>query len=171
MPINTDPHIHENVICANIFVRQGDKYLMLKRSREKKFAPGVVHPIGGKVDKDENPFMAAEREVLEEAGINVKNIRLEAVILEILPPTGAGKDWLIFHFSADYKSGKIKTTEEGELIWLDKKDILGQDLFPSLRYVIKNILNPKDGTVFTTVYYNKKGEVDKKKSFVDRCVV
>ena len=86
MPINQEAFIHQNIICANIFVRKGDKYLVLRRWKKKKFAAGVVHPIGGKVDQGENPYLAAKREVLEEAGIEVKNMRLEAVILEINPP-------------------------------------------------------------------------------------
>lgn len=50
MPINQEPNIHKLVICANIFVRKDGKYLLLKRSPKKKFAPGVVHPFGGKLD-------------------------------------------------------------------------------------------------------------------------
>ena len=52
MPINTRPHIHEMVICANMFVRKGGKYLLLKRSSHKLFMPDYVHPIGGKVDPE-----------------------------------------------------------------------------------------------------------------------
>ena len=56
----------------------------------------MVHPIGGKVDPDENPYIAAERELLEEAGIKVKNIKLEAVVLELKPVKNEDENWLIF---------------------------------------------------------------------------
>lgn len=98
MAINTDPHIHSLVMCANVFVRKDGKYLLLKRSPMKKFAPNVVHPIGGKIDPDENPLLGAERELFEEAGVHVKNVRLEAVILELMP-TGETPGFKLVDFS------------------------------------------------------------------------
>ena len=77
MPINTDPHIHNLVLCANIFVRKDGKYLVMKRSPSKKYLPNAVHPIGGKLDPHEDPYIGAQRELLEEAGIIVKNMRVE----------------------------------------------------------------------------------------------
>src|SRR3989338_6903346 len=119
MPINTDPHIHQLVMCGHIFVRKDGKYLILKRSSEKRYAPGVVHPIGGKIDQNEEPLTGAQRELFEEAGIRVKNVKLEAIILEVSPDyTRKEENWLIFHFSGDYDSGEIQQTEEGEIVLL-----------------------------------------------------
>lgn len=171
MAINTAPHIHNLVICANIFVRKDGKYLLLKRSSQKKYAPNVIHPIGGKVDSNENPYAGAQRELLEEAGIKVKNMRLEGVIMEIKPVKGEDENWLIFHFSADYDTGELITTEEGEFVYLDDSEILKQDLFPSVRPIIHNILNLKDGTVFFTVAYNDEGKVVEKTKSISLCVV
>lgn len=169
MPINQAPHIHQLIICANVFVHKDRKYLLLKRSPHKRYAPGVVHPIGGKLDPDENPYQGAMRELTEEAGIKVKNVRLEAVLLEILPIPNEPNNWLIFHFSADYHSGKLKATEEGEFVWLTARQILRQKLFPSLRPVIKHILNPRAGTVFATMAYKNKNEINKKSLIIDKC--
>lgn len=171
MAINTAPHIHNLVICANIFVRKDGKYLLLKRSPQKKYAPNVIHPIGGKVDSNENPYTAAQRELLEEAGIKVKNMRLEGVIMEIKPVKGEDENWLIFHFSADYDTGELTTTEEGEFVYLNDSEILKQDLFPSVRPIIHNILNQKDGTVFFTVAYNDEGKIVEKTKSISLCVV
>lgn len=171
MAINTAPHIHNLVICANIFVRKDGKYLLLKRSPQKKYAPNVIHPIGGKVDQNENPYTGAQRELLEEAGIKVKNMRLEAVIMEIKPVKGEDENWLIFHFSADYESGELLTTEEGEFVFLSAEEIPNQDLFPSVRPIIQNILNPKDGTVFFTLEYDDEGKVVEETKNINLCVV
>ena len=171
MPINTAPHIHNLVICANIFVRKDGKYLLLKRSPQKKYAPNVIHPIGGKVDPNENPYAGAQRELLEEAGIKVKNMRLEAVIMEIKPVKDEDENWLIFHFSADYDSGELITTEEGEFVYLDAGEIPKQDLFPSVRPIIQHILNPKDGTVFFTVSYDDNGKVVEETKSISLCTI
>ncbi|MFA4817373.1 MAG: NUDIX domain-containing protein [Parcubacteria group bacterium] len=171
MAINQNPQIHNLVICANIFVRKDGKYLLLKRSPLKKYAPNFVHPIGGKVDQNENPLIGSQRELLEEAGIRVKNMRLEAVILEIKPVKDEDENWLIFHFSADYESGELLSTEEGEFIFLNVDKIADQDLFPSVKPVIQNILNPSDGTVFLTVKYNNDGNIIKEANDIGSCVV
>ena len=171
MPINTAPHIHNLVICANIFVRKDGKYLLLKRSPLKKYAPNFIHPIGGKVDQNENPYTGAERELFEEAGIKVKNMRLEAVIMEIKPVKNEDENWLIFHFSGDYDSGEILTTEEGEFVFLGPEEIPNQDLFPSVKPIIDHILNPKDGTVFFTVEYDNNGKVINETKTINVCAV
>jgi len=171
MPINTTPHIHNLVICANVFVRKDGKYILLKRSPQKKYAPNFIHPIGGKVDPDENPYTGAQRELFEEAGIKVKNVRLEAVIMEIKPVKGENENWLIFHFSGDYESGELLKTDEGEFVFFDPEDVPNQNLFPSVRPIINNILNPKDGTVFLTVSYDDDGKIIEATESIDLCVV
>lgn len=172
MPINTKPYIHENVICANIFVKKGNQYLMIERSKDKKYAPGFLNPVGGKVDVNENPYIAAKREILEESGLTVKNLKLEAIILEI-DPEKEGVNWLIFEFIADYESGELTDTVEGKLVWLPKQELLENKhrMFPSLKKLIDNILNPDDGTIFATFYYNDNQEIIESKSTIDICSV
>ena len=172
MPINTEPHIHKLVMCANVFIRKDGKWLMLKRSEQKQFAPGYFHTVGGKVDPDEDPYTAAIREVKEEAGIMVKNMRLEAVTLEAARfPERPDENWLCFYFSADYDSGEIIQTEEGELVLIDGKDILNQNLIPSIRAIIHHILNPKDGTVFLKMRYDEKGDMIEAETITHACAV
>jgi 8-oxo-dGTP diphosphatase len=167
MAINSEPDIHKNIICTNIFIRKEDKYLVLRRSPYKKWLPNILHPVGGKVDLNENPYLAAKREVLEETGLEVTNMKLEAVILEISPVKEDSTNWLIFHFTADYESGEIKETEEGTLEWHTAEEIKNEELFPSVKEVIPHILNPNDGTIFATIEYDKdkKNIVNKKIDF------
>lgn len=151
--INQKPNIHKNVICANVFIRKDGKYLLMKRSPNKKYAPNKIHPFGGKVDQDENPYIGAIREIKEEVGISIKNLKLEAVILELTDEKDLPVNWLIFHFSADYDSGVVKTSEEGEVVYLTPEEIKSSNLFPSVKSIINNILDPSDGTVFSTNSY------------------
>jgi 8-oxo-dGTP diphosphatase len=136
-----------------VFIRKDGKYMLLKRSPEKKYAPNFIHPFGGKLDKDENPFRGAVREVKEETGIDIKNLKLEAVVFEIKPDNTKPENWIIFYFSSDYDKGELKKTEEGKIVFLTVKELRNASLFPSTKKIIGNILNPKDGTIFTTNTY------------------
>ena len=172
MPVNTDPHIHKLVMCANVFIRKDGKWLMLKRSEKKRFSPGYFHTVGGKVDRDEDPFTAALREVKEEAGVTVKNMRLEAVTFEVSPfDQIKDENWLCFYFSADYDSGQIIQTEEGEMVLIEEKDIPNQKLIPSIRAIIHYILDPKGGTVFLKMRYDEKGDSIEAEIITHLCAV
>lgn len=152
--INQKPNVLQMVVCANVFIRKDGKYLLMKRSPNKKYAPNRIHPFGGKIDQDENPYEGAVREVKEEIGINIKNLKLEAVILELTDEKDLPVNWLIFYFSADYESGEVKQTEEGKAVYLTFEEIKSSNLFPSVKSIIDNILDPGDGTVFTTNSYH-----------------
>ena len=156
MAINNAPDIHNQILAANIFVRRDGKYLVLRRSPLKHYAPNVVHPVGGKVDANENPYQTAIREVYEETGVTVKNIRLEAIILEVEPVKDEPYNWMVFHFTGDYAGGDIKATEEGGLVWLTNTEIANQPLFPSVDPIIDQILDQQVGVVFATFEYNQE---------------
>ncbi|MDD5110029.1 MAG: NUDIX domain-containing protein [Patescibacteria group bacterium] len=170
MAINQDPHIHQMVMCANIFVRRDGRYLLLRRSEQKKFLPSIVHPIGGKLDTDENPYLGVQRELMEEAGLQAKNLRLKAVLLEIKPHPGhMPHNWMIFYFTGDYASGELNSTDEGKHVWLTPDEIIKQKLFPSLREIITYILNPDDGPVFATFAWDQHGAIVQKTKRIDAC--
>jgi 8-oxo-dGTP diphosphatase len=153
MAINSTPDIHELVICANVFIKKDDKFLVLKRSKLKKYAPNVIHPVGGKVDLNENPFEAAIREAKEETGISIENLNLRAVLLEIIPRSNEPNNWVIYHFIGDYKAGDLIETEEGELLWLTPEEVRQADLFPSVHNIIDHILDLSKSTIFVTNTY------------------
>lgn len=165
--------IHSMIICSNIFIKKDWKYLLLRRSDEKKFAPWFVHPFGGRVDHNENPYEAALREIHEEVGVEVANLRLEAVITE-LAPTKKTPDinWMIYHFSAEYVGWDIKPTDpnDGVWVWLTPEEIGQQRLFPSVAVILEDILDESVGPVFTTMSYawEESGAQLEKKHYCER---
>ena len=161
-------HVHRQIICANVFIRKDDRFLVLRRSIHKRYAPGIVHPVGGKLDPGENPFAGAEREALEETGLRIKNMRLEAVLLDIEPVVDEPYNWLVYHFSADYASGDVSATPEGELIWLSAEELISERLHPSVAPIIRDILDRNKGVMFTTNEYDQE-KVRIIQSRVDYC--
>jgi 8-oxo-dGTP diphosphatase len=162
MAINSTENTHDIVISANMFVRRDGKYLVIRRSTLKKTLPNHVHSIGGKADLDEEPMHAAIRELYEEAGLRVKDIRCEAVVTEVWPKDHTSPyptNWQIFYFSGEYTDGEITQTEEGELIWLTQEELMREKIFPSVKKILPYILDNYNGTVFARFRYTSDMEI------------
>lgn len=89
------PRISPAVIVA---VKNGDKLLL---AHNNKFREGLYSVIAGYIEPGETPEEAAKREVLEEVGITIKNLRY------IKSQSWPFPDSLMMGYVADYKSGDI----------------------------------------------------------------
>lgn len=79
------PHIHEKIdFTVAIFVVHDEKVLLVHHRRLKKWLP-----LGGHIELDEDPELAAIREAKEESGLDVK------LLGERPPTTGDGTRALI----------------------------------------------------------------------------
>ncbi|PJE62811.1 hypothetical protein COU88_03005, partial [Candidatus Roizmanbacteria bacterium CG10_big_fil_rev_8_21_14_0_10_39_6] len=65
------------LVTLECFVHKDGKYLMLHRNADKRIMPGVWMAPGGKREFNEGLFEAARREVLEETGLVIKNLRIK----------------------------------------------------------------------------------------------
>ena len=69
LPLRAHPHLHPAVI---ILVRDGERVLL---ARKAEWAPGRYALVAGFVDNGESLEGAVAREVKEEVGVDVKDIR------------------------------------------------------------------------------------------------
>lgn len=100
------------------------RVLLLRRTRSPN--QGLCSPIGGKLhmNEGESPARCAQREILEEAGIEVPLNRLHlAGLISEAGYEGAGH-WLLMYYRV---IGPVEVEEkdipEGRLEWHDPKDI------------------------------------------------
>jgi len=94
------PHLHPAVI---VLVRDGDRCLL---ARKREWAPGRYALVAGFVDNGECLEGAVEREVKEEVGVDVKDIRYVG-----------SQNWpfpsqLMVGFVASYAGGQVKVDED-----------------------------------------------------------
>lgn len=154
MTIKNDNYFHQIKLLANVLIKKDEKYIVIEKKFNKKIdAPQMVHALGGHIDHGENPLEAARREILEESGIQIKNIRLKAIITEIKETAEPAPDWTIFHFIADYDSGKITESAEGKLLILSQKELLKKPMLESFRYIINHLLSEGNKIMFANFYY------------------
>lgn len=125
------------VIGVQCFVRKNGKYLMLHRHKTKRIMPDVWMAPGGKREMNEGVFAATHREVLEETGLTIKNLRIKIVGSAYLEDLNQE---VHFHWlTADYAGGRVvPNPDDGELHWLTPEEIAN---LPNLLAETKEVLD------------------------------
>jgi 8-oxo-dGTP diphosphatase len=100
------------VLC---FVHAGDDVLLLKGAPTKKIWPGQYNGLGGHIERGESAAAAARREIREEAGLEVDDLRLRGVVLiDTGEPVGIG----LYVFTAQAQGRECRASPEGSLEWV-----------------------------------------------------
>jgi 8-oxo-dGTP diphosphatase len=78
---------------------------------------GVWNGVGGKIDAEETPEQCVIREVLEETGITLKDIRDAGRITWITPRETSGMIVYIANVPVDFQYATPRVVDEGILDW------------------------------------------------------
>lgn len=147
------------LVTLECFVQKDGKYLMLHRNADKRIMPNVWMAPGGKREFNEGLFAAARREILEETGLTIENLRVKATGNAYLKDL---KQEVFFHFVfADYAGGELhQQPEDGELKWLALEEIMELDnLLAEIKQVAKLIFDGTDQIVSYTAVYEKGNQL------------
>ncbi len=131
-----------------IFVFHGDEVLLIFRQRPPD--AGFWNGIGGKIDRDEDPLEAAQRELWEEAGIRA-GLEFRGVATAIVRSTG--EHWSIFLFSARVADRTVVASAEGALRWVAPDDVATLHMFPDLPLLLAHTRDPMSGVVLAKFSY------------------
>ncbi len=98
---------------------------------------------GGHLEYKEDIKTCVKREVLEEAGIRIKNIKFYSFTNDIRNDT-YNTHYVTLFFSADYKSGKVTLMEPQKCEGWDwfSWDNLPRPLFLPIKNLLKQKINP-----------------------------
>jgi len=100
------------VLCI---LRSDTVFLLIRRSKEPHL--GKYIPIGGKVGPFETPRAAAIREVKEETGVSVEDVRLRGILTETSP---TDFNWINHIYTADIDAVAPVKNREGTLEWIER---------------------------------------------------
>ncbi|MDP1721868.1 MAG: NUDIX domain-containing protein [Candidatus Gottesmanbacteria bacterium] len=140
-------------VTLECFIHKDGKYLMLHRDSGKRIMPGVLMAPGGKREFNEGLFACARREVFEETGLRIKNLRIKATGNAYLRDLDQE---FYFHFVfADYDKGNVlENCPEGRLVWLTPSEIFSHDKVLAEIKLLGNRLfsTTKEVLSYTAVY-------------------
>ena len=102
------------------YIEQDGKYLMLHRvKKENDINKDKWIGIGGKFEPGESPEDCLLREAREETGLTLTNWRYRAIVTFV---SGADTEYMHL-FTSDCFHGQLKICTEGDLEWIDKKQL------------------------------------------------
>ena len=123
-----------------IFVRRGDEYLLLKGAPTKRLWAGKYNGLGGHVDRGEDVFSSARRELMEEAGISADLWLAGTVIVD------AGEiGILLFVVVGENPQGEVKGSKEGTPEWVQKEAVSQLPVVEDLPVLLERIHSMKKG--------------------------
>ena len=111
----------EPVIFTNMVMVEDEGGRVLVENKRGSWG-GLVFP-GGHVEGGEFFTDAAIREVREETGLSIKNPRLVGIKHFIT----ARYRYVVTLFSANEFEGELSPSQEGEVFWLSREELLGRE--------------------------------------------
>ena len=112
-------------VIVSAVIEREDKFLFGKKQTNRGPYPNTWHLLGGGLEKGESLTDAVKREVFEEAGIRIADIKPVSFDEDIEPnKRGIKTHYIFLVFMAKYKSGKLKAKDDiTELAWIGKPSL------------------------------------------------
>lgn len=109
------------LVAAKTFLTFKNRVLLVRRSESDRSFPGVWEFPGGKLEQGESPVIAAERELLEETGINGM---MGPVLYAETSSTKSGHDVVVILYLASTNSSHVALSfEHSASMWASKAQL------------------------------------------------
>lgn len=131
---------HPRVAVGAIVIKD-DRVLLVKRSKPP--GEGLWAIPGGRVELGETLQQAAEREIMEEAGLTIQ-AKDPVYTFEVIEPDDAGRPrfhYVIVDLIAEYVEGELNPGDDvSEARWVTPQDLESLPISQSTREVLKNVV-------------------------------
>lgn len=124
-----------------IFLRHGEMFLLIKGAPTKRLWAGKYNGLGGHVERGEDVYSAAKRELMEEAGLAADLWLCGTVIVD------AGEIGIcLYVFSGECLEGEMKASKEGVVEWVPFERVIeGLPVVEDLPVILSRIKIMKRG--------------------------
>ena len=132
------------------YIEKDGSYLMMHRTKkEQDENAGKWIGIGGHMKEDETPEECVRREIIEETGLTVDNLKLRGILTFILPAWG---NELTFLYTASTKEEVSRECLEGVLKWIPVDEVMDLPLWEGDRAFLPLLKEEKDCFSMKLVY-------------------
>jgi 8-oxo-dGTP diphosphatase len=133
----------------------GAAVLLLRGGSHKRLWAGRYNGLGGHVESGEDIYAATLREVDEEAGLEIHDLLLRAVVHADAGDPNLGI--LFFVFTAQADSRHVTPSEEGALEWHRQDALPLADMVEDLPVLLPKVLalQPHDPPIFVAYSYDE----------------
>jgi len=124
---------------------------ILVQDRLNKNWPGITFP-GGKVEKDESFVESTIREIKEETGLTVSNLKLCGVKQF---QTREDARYVVLLYKTNCFQGELKSSVEGDVFWIKADEIDNYPLANDFRKMYEIFINEN----MSEFYYRKNWDI------------
>lgn len=119
---------------VSTIINKNGLVLIQKRAMDEEVFPGLFGIPGGTVESsDKDLIEALKREVMEEVGVEITNVRL----LQNNIITKPGKSTLYMVFTSDYKAGNAQAMDGTESVqWSNMEEIKELEFTPTTKELL-----------------------------------
>ena len=132
------------------YVERDGCWLMMHRCRKDHDEnAGKWIGLGGHLEENESPEECIRREIAEEAGIRITDLRLRGILTFILPDWG---NELTFLYTAHSDTADLPDCPEGELKWIPLENVMSLPLWEGDRIFLPLLQSREDVFSLKLIY-------------------
>jgi 8-oxo-dGTP diphosphatase len=157
--LTTSQHRYRVIPRTLCFITNGEDVLLLRGGPDKRLWAGLYNGVGGHVERHEDIYNGLLREIKEETGLEVYDVRLRVVSHIDAGEPGLGI--MIFLFTAVANTREVRPSAEGMLEWLPKAQLPLDQVVEDLPLLLPRILamGPGDPPFFAAYHYDEADQL------------